>query len=184
MNKTTDLSVYTTGDFSTGAGPLKRLLWYFVNIIFFISPLNPISKLKVILLKVFGAKVGIGVVIKPAVNIKYPWKLTIGDYTWIGEKAWIDNLAPVTIGHNCCISQGAMLLCGNHNFAKSTFDLITKEIVLEDGAWVGAYSVVCPGVVCGSHSVLAVNSVATRNLLPYSIYQGNPAIKVKDRIIN
>lgn len=184
MNKTTDLSVYTTGGFSTGAGPLKRLLWYFVNIVFFISPLNPISKLKVILLRIFGAKVGQGVVIKPAVNIKYPWKLTIGNHTWIGEKAWIDNLAQVSIGQNCCISQGAMLLCGNHNFTKTTFDLITKEIVLEDGAWVGAYSVVCPGVVCGSHSVLAVGSVATRDLQPYAIYQGNPAIKVKDRIIN
>jgi putative colanic acid biosynthesis acetyltransferase WcaF len=77
-----------------------------------------------------------------------------------------------------------MLLCGNHNFAKPTFDLITREIVLEDGAWVGAYSVVCPGVKCASHSVLAVGSVATRNLEPYAIYQGNPAIKVKDRIIN
>jgi putative colanic acid biosynthesis acetyltransferase WcaF len=184
MNNVTDLSVYTTGDFSTGAGPIKRLLWYYVNIVFFISPLNPISSLKVFLLRLFGAKIGVGVVLKPSINIKYPWKLQIGNHTWVGEKSWIDNLAPVTIGSNCCISQGAMLLCGNHNFAKPTFDLITREIVLEDGAWVGAYSVVCPGVKCASHSVLAVGSVATRNLEPYAIYQGNPAMKVKDRIIN
>jgi putative colanic acid biosynthesis acetyltransferase WcaF len=183
MNKTTDLSVYTTGSFSTGAGPVKRLLWYLTNIVFFMNPLNPVSSLKIILLRTFGAKIGKGVVIKPSVNIKYPWKLSIGNYTWIGEKAWIDNLAPVHIGSHCCISQGAMLLCGNHNFSKTTFDLITKEIILEDGAWVGAQSVVCPGVICASHSVLAVNSVATRNLEAYSIYQGNPAVKVKERII-
>jgi len=182
MNKT-DLSLYTTGSFNTGAGPLKRLLWYFTNIVFFISPLNPVSSLKVGLLKLFGAKIGKGVVIKPAVNIKYPWKLTVGDYTWIGERVWIDNLAGVEIGKHCCISQGAMLLCGNHNFKKVTFDLITKSIILEDGAWVGAFSIVCPGVTLGSHSVLAVNSVATQPLNAYWIYQGNPANAVKERII-
>jgi len=183
MNKT-DLSGYTTGSFSTGAGVVKRTLWYYVNLLFFISPVLPISALKLALLRMFGAKIGRGVVIKPAVNIKYPWKLSIGDYSWIGEKAWIDNLDQVSIGSNCCISQGAMLLCGNHNFKKAGFDLITLPITLEDGAWIGAHSVVCPGVTCKSHSVLAVNSVATKNLEPYFIYQGNPAIQVKERIID
>lgn len=182
MNKT-DLSGYTTGSFSTGAGVLKRTLWYYVNLLFFISPVLPISSLKVALLRIFGAKIGRGVVIKPAVNIKYPWKLSIGDFSWIGEKAWIDNLDQVSIGSNCCISQGAMLLCGNHNFKKAGFDLITKPIVLEDGAWIGAHSVVCPGVICKSHSVLAVNSVATADMEPYFIYQGNPAVKTKERKI-
>lgn len=182
MNKT-DISGYTTGSFSTGAGVLKRTLWYYVNLLFFISPVLPISSLKVALLRIFGAKIGRGVVIKPAVNIKYPWKLSIGDFSWIGEKAWIDNLDQVSIGSNCCISQGAMLLCGNHNFKKAGFDLITKPIVLEDGAWIGAHSVVCPGVICKSHSVLAVNSVATADMEPYFIYQGNPAVKTKERKI-
>lgn len=182
MNKT-DLSGYTTGSFSTGAGVLKRTLWYYVNLLFFISPVLPISSLKVALLRIFGAKIGRGVVIKPAVNIKYPWKLSIGDFSWIGEKAWIDNLDQVSIGSNCCISQGAMLLCGNHNFKKAGFDLITKPIVLKDGAWIGAHSVVCPGVICKSHSVLAVNSVATADMEPYFIYQGNPAVKTKERKI-
>ncbi|KAF0202287.1 MAG: putative colanic acid biosynthesis acetyltransferase [Bacteroidetes bacterium] len=182
MNKT-DLSGYTTGSFSTGAGVLKRTLWYYVNLLFFISPVLPISSLKVALLRIFGAKIGRGVVIKPAVNIKYPWKLSIGDFSWIGEKAWIDNLDQVSIGSNCCISQGAMLLCGNHNFKKAGFDLITKPIVLEEGAWIGAHSVVCPGVICKSHSVLAVNSVATTDMEPYFIYQGNPAVKTKERKI-
>lgn len=184
MNKETDLSIYTTGNFKVNAGPFKRALWYLINIIFFQNPFNPSSSLKVILLRMFGAVIGHGVNIKPSVNIKYPWKLIIGDYTWIGEKAWIDNLDKVTIGNNCCISQGAMLLCGNHNFSKPGFDLMVKPIVLENGAWIGAYAVVAPGVTCKSHAVLAVNSVATKDLEPFSIYQGNPAVKVKDRVIN
>jgi len=135
------------------------------------------------LLRLFGGKVGKNVIIKPNVWIKYPWKLTIGSDVWIGEYAWIDNLASVQIGENVCISQGAMLLTGNHNYKKTSFDLMVSEIVLEAGSWVGTKSIVCPGIICKSHSVLAVNSVATKNLEEYSIYQGNPAIKVKSRDI-
>ncbi len=120
-------------------------------------------------------------VIKPKVNIKYPWFLILGDYVWIGEKVWIDNLAQVTIGSNVCISQGALLLCGNHNYKKPSFDLITGKITLEDGVWIGALATVCPGVCCKSHSILTVGSVATKDMDSYSIYQGNPAFKTKNR---
>lgn len=147
------------------------------------NPLNPISSVKVRLLRCFGAKIGKGVVIKPSVNIKYPWNLSIGDYTWIGENVWIDNLVQVTIGSNVCVSQGAMLLCGNHNYKKSTFDLMVGKIVLEDGCWVGAQSVVCPGITLHSHAVLGVASVANKNLDAYTIYQGNPAHMVRKRIM-
>jgi putative colanic acid biosynthesis acetyltransferase WcaF len=181
---TTDLSKYDNSSYNTGAGPLKRLCWYYVNVAFFKSALIPSSAWKCMLLRAFGARVAKGVNIKPSVNIKYPWRLSIGENTWIGENAWIDNLDDVEIGKNCCISQGAMLLCGNHNYRKSTFDLITGKIILEEGAWIGAHSVVCPGVTCKSHSVLAVNSVATRNMEPYGIYQGNPAVKVKERVFD
>src|SRR5690606_30573777 len=116
-------------------------------------------------------------------NIKYPWKLEIGDYTWIGEEVWIDNLEKVVIGKNCCLSQGAMILCGNHNHTKSTFDLIVRPVFLEDGAWIGAMSVVCPGVTLKTNALLTVHSVATKNLDANSIYQGNPAVKIKDRKI-
>jgi putative colanic acid biosynthesis acetyltransferase WcaF len=179
----TDLSKYDNSSYYPGAGGVKRLLWYYVNLAFFKSAIIPSSGLKCMLLRAFGAKVGKGVNIKPSVNIKYPWRLTIGDYTWIGENAWIDNLDDVEIGKHCCISQGAMLLCGNHNYRLSTFDLITGKIVLEDGVWIGAHSVVCPGVHCKSHAVLAVNSVATKTMEPYGIYQGNPAVQVKERKI-
>jgi len=127
------------------------------------------------LLRLFGAKVGVGVTIKPSVNVKYPWLLEIGNHVWIGEEVWIDNLTTVKIGNNCCLSQGAMLLTGSHNYKLDTFDLIVSKIELKDSVWIGAQAVVCPGVTCFENSVLSVASVATKNLEAGMIYQGNPA---------
>lgn len=180
----TDLSSYDNSWYNPGASFVKRTLWHFVHHLVFTHGFLPISSLKIVLLRVFGAKVGKGVNIKPSVNIKYPWLLEIGNYVWIGEKVWIDNLAKVTIGNDVCLSQGAMLLTGNHNYKIPTFDLIAGEILLEEGVWVGARSIVCPGVSCFSHSILSVNSVATKDLETYGIYQGNPAVKVKSREIS
>ena len=179
----TDLSTYDNAWYSPGAGFFKRSLWYFTNSLFLINPLNPSNSLKVFFLKLFGARVGKGVHIKPGVNIKYPWLLEIGNHVWIGEKAWIDNLTRVKIEDHVCLSQGAMLLTGNHNFKKSGFDLMIGEIHLEEGVWIGAQAVVCPGVTCKSHSVLTAGSVATTSLDAYWIYQGNPATAKKQRII-
>lgn len=181
MMKQTDLSKFNNSWYSPRRGVLIRILWYFINAIFFKASWNLSSGLKVILLRVFGAKVGKGVNIKPCVNIKYPWNLSIGDYSWIGENVWIDNLAYVEIGSNVCISQGALLLCGNHDYKSIMFDLMTGEIHIEDGAWVGAMSVVCPGVTLRSHAVLSVGSVASSDLEQYAIYKGNPAVKIRDR---
>jgi putative colanic acid biosynthesis acetyltransferase WcaF len=177
-----DLSKYNNNNYRPGS-KIKILIWYFVNVLFFINPLVPLSNIKVMLLRLFGAKVGEGVNIKPRVNIKFPWLLEIGNNVWIGENVWIDNLTKVTTGNNVCISQGVLLLCGNHNYKKSTFDLIVGEIHLEEGVWVGAKSVVCPGVTLKSHSILSVGSVANKDLQAYSIYQGNPAIKIRERNI-
>ena len=175
---------YDNSWYNPGGGILKRIAWYFTNVLFFINPLNPFSSIKVWLLRLFGAKIGMRVNIKPCVNVKYPWLLEVGDYTWIGENVWIDNLAKVKIGNNVCISQGAMLLCGNHNYKKSTFDLMIGEITLEDGSWIGAKSVVCPGVTVHTHAVLGVGSVANHDLDAYGIYLGYPADKVRERIID
>ncbi len=184
MQKQTDLSSYDNAAYKPGKNALIRFLWYFTNVLFFINPLNPLSSLKVFLLRLFGAKIGKGVVIKPSVNIKYPWRLKIGDYSWIGENVWIDNLANVEIGANCCLSQGAMLLCGNHNYKKISFDLITEGIILETGVWIGAKAIVTPGVHCKSHLVLSVNSVLTdKSTEEYMIYSGNPAKPLRKREI-
>lgn len=131
----------------------------------------------------FGAQIGNNVIVKPRVNIKYPWNISIGNNAWIGEGAWLDSLGKISLGANVCISQGAMLICGNHNYKKQTFDLIVGDINIDEGAWIGAGAIVCAGVNCKSHSVLTAGSVATSDLDEYSIYQGIPAIKIKDRII-
>lgn len=176
----TDLSGYDNSWYDAG-NPVKRTAWYLTNIIFFICPFFTFSSAKVFLLRLFGAKVGRGVVIKPSVNIKYPWKLKIGNHVWIGENVWIDNLGEVSIGNNVCISQGALILSGNHDYKKIKFDLVVKKILIEDGAWVGAKAIVANGAHCGSHSVLTAGSVASADLEPYSIYRGNPAVKIKER---
>lgn len=181
--ETVKLQHYNNSWYAPGAGKIAQLLWYLTNALFFINPLNPFSSLKVWLLRLFGAELGEGVVIKPGANIKYPWHLKVGNHCWIGEGVWIDNLTTVRLGNNVCLSQGAMLLTGNHNYKSPTFDLMVNEIVLEDGVWIGAQSTVCPGVHCASHAVLSVGSVATYNLEAYQIYQGNPAIPVRERRI-
>ena len=176
----TRLDKFDNSDFKPGSAS-KRILWTLASGIFFQTWFPWSSRIKVMILKAFGASIGKGLVLKPRVTIKYPWKLSIGNHVWIGEQVWIDNLAEVSIGNHVCISQGAMLLCGNHNYKKQTFDLMTGPIALEDGVWIGAKSIVAPGITCHSHSVLSVGSIATENLQAHGIYQGNTAILRKQR---
>jgi putative colanic acid biosynthesis acetyltransferase WcaF len=109
--------------------------------------------------------------------------LEIGDYVWLGEHVWLDNLEKISISSNVSLSQGAMLLTGNHDYTLSSFNYRNAPIVLEEGVWIGAKAVVCPGVTCKSHSILTVGSIATKNLEAYTINQGNPAEKIRQRII-
>lgn len=166
--------------YKPGRSVITRVIWHFINAGLLNSSL-PGSSFRVFLLRSFGARIGRGVVIKPYVSVKYPWRLQVGDHCWIGEQVWIDNLADVTIGDHVCISQGALLLTGNHNYKREAFDLIVKPIVVENGTWLGAKSVTGPGTVCRTHSILSLGSVATGTLEPYTIYRGNPAVAVKER---
>ncbi|MBK0378185.1 WcaF family extracellular polysaccharide biosynthesis acetyltransferase [Mucilaginibacter segetis] len=179
----TDLSAYNNQPYHPGGSVFKRVLWYYINNLIFNTGLFPFNWLKVSLLKLFGGKIGFNVTIKPRVNIKYPWLLTISNNTWIGENVWIDNLVMVTIGSNVCISQGAFLQTGSHNYKKTTFDLITGNIVLEDGVWIGCAAIINHSVIMASHSVLTSGSVATKSTEPYFVYQGNPAVKIRPRVI-
>ena len=129
----------------------------------------------------FGARIGRGVVIKPGVRVKYPWLLDVGHHSWLGEDCWIDNLAPVRIGANVCVSQGAYLCTGNHDWNDPAFKLIVKSIVLHDGAWAGARALIAPGVEIGACGVAAAGSVVTTSIPPYEIHAGNPARFVRRR---
>jgi putative colanic acid biosynthesis acetyltransferase WcaF len=180
----TDLSVYTSGTFDRGAGVIKEGLWLVVS--FFLFRLCPFSfsAFKCAVLRIFGAKVGRNVTIKPQVKITFPWKLTVGDHVWLGEESWLLNLERIAIGSHACISQRAVLCTGSHDYKRTTFNLITRPITIEDGAWVGAGSYVGPGVTIESHAVLTFGSVATQNLPAYGIYRGNPAVLVRERRIS
>lgn len=182
MTLKTNLSAFNNHWYKPGGSVVKRVLWYIVSATV-VNSFFPISSVKIFWLKLFGAKIGSNVLIKPKVNIKYPWRLKIANNVWIGESVWIDNLDDVEIGNNVCLSQGAMLLCGNHDYTKTSFDLMIGKIILEDGVWVGARAVVCPGSVIRTHAIITVGSVASGELEAYSIYSGNKAVKIKARTI-
>ncbi len=181
----TDLSRFDTGaEYSIGASKLKWILWFFANAIIVRNPMNPSYAIKRATLRKIHAKIGHSGTVKPGVNIKFPWKLEVGNYVWLGENVWIDNNEPIVIKDHTCLSQGAMLLTGNHDYKKVAFDYRGGTgVTLEEGVWIGAQAVVCPGVTVKSHAVLAVGSVAVSDLEPYTIYQGNPAQKVRERVI-
>ena len=178
-----NLRLFDGSDFNKGAGFLKQTLWYFINALFVRPSWNPFMGVKIGLLRLFGAKIGKRICLKPCVLIKSPWNLVIGDDCWIGEKVWIDNLDKVYIGSNVCISQGALVFSGNHDYTQVNFPYRNAPIVIEDGAWVGAKAVVAPGVTIRSHSILSLGAVCTKDTEPFGIYQGNPAVKIKTREI-
>jgi putative colanic acid biosynthesis acetyltransferase WcaF len=119
-------------------------MWYILSGLFFNSFI-PGNIIRVIILKLFGCKIGKNIIIKPNVKIKYPWKLEIGDNSWIGENVWIDNISMVTIGSNTCISQGVYICCGSHDFKDERFRLLTEDIEIGSNCWIAAKSLIGPG---------------------------------------
>ena len=183
MNGSVDLAKFNNSWYQPGSS-IKRLLWYACNALFFKTYWFPLNTFKIQLMKLFGAKIGTNVRIKPNVNVKYPWFLEIGNYVWIGEGVWLDCLGSVKISDHVCISQGALVLSGSHNYNKSAFDLLIKPIELKKGSWVGAKAIVTQGTIMESHALLAAGSVASGLLKSYGIYKGNPAILIKKRAIS
>lgn len=175
-----DLMRYDNKEFDRGCSIFKEFLWVLISGLFF-STWIPGSAWRITALRIFGAKIGSNVVIKPRAKIKFPWKLSVGDNTWIGESAWVDNLAQVDIGSNVCISQGVYLCTGSHDWISNGFDLIVKQITIQDQVWLGAYCRLGPGVVVAKGAVLSLGSIATKSLSSNSIYKGNPAKFVKLR---
>ena len=159
-----------------GRSSLVEAIWYFTRRVFFTTSFPWPSGMKSVLLRLFGAKVGRGVVIKPRVAIHFPWKLSIGDHTWIGEEAWILNFEPVKIGSHACISQRAFLCGGNHDYRSGDFRYRNAPISVGDGAWIGAQAFVAPGVEIGRECVVCAGSVATGSLPAGMICSGNPCV--------
>ena len=166
-----------------GGSPVSRTLWFFLGAPLLRCSIQPTSAIRRGLLRMFGAKVGQGVVIKPGVRVKYPWRLRVGDHAWIGEDVWIDNLADIELGSHSCVSQGAYLCTGNHDWSDPNFGLRVEPITIGEGAWVGAKATVCPGISLGNYGVLTAGSIAVRPIPKLEIHAGNPAEFIRSRRI-
>lgn len=164
-----------------GAGKLKEISWYFIKMIFFLSAFPYPNSVKTALLRLFGSKIGKSVIIKPRVNIHFPWKLIIGDNVWIGEEAFLLNFELLTIGNNVCISQRAFLCGGNHDFRVPEMPYRNGPVTLMDGCWVGASVFISPGVTVGVDTVITSGSIVTASLESNGIYKGNPLAYIKPR---
>lgn len=175
------LDTFNNSWYSPGGSALRRALWFFFGQPFLAARWQPLSNLRRGLLRLFGARIGKGVVIKPGVRIKYPWRLSVGDHVWIGEDCWIDNLADVSIGSHACLSQDVYLCTGNHDWSDRSFGLRPGEIVIGNGSWIGARAVLGPGVQTGDGSIAALGSVVNRAIPAWEVHAGNPAQFVRTR---
>jgi putative colanic acid biosynthesis acetyltransferase WcaF len=181
-NQAVRLDLFDGGAFDRGRPAVIEAFWLLVQWAF-ISSWIPGSTHRRFLLRLFGARIGSGVILKPGIRVKFPWRLAIGNQSWIGERVWIDNLAEVTIGAHCCLSQGAYLCTGSHDWSKPAFDLITRPIRIDDGAWIAAGATIGPGVNVGAGAVLLLGSVAVRDLGAGDLHQGVPAARTGRRRI-
>jgi putative colanic acid biosynthesis acetyltransferase WcaF len=155
--------------------------WYLLKCLFFLSPLPWPSGFKCSLLRLFGATIGRQVYIKPRVNIHFPWKLSVGDFTWIGEEVFLLNFEPIAIGAHCCISQRAFLCTGNHDYRQVDMPYLNRSIYIGDGAWIGAQVFVAPGSAVGSETVVTAGSVVFGDLVAGMVCSGNPCRPIKPR---
>jgi putative colanic acid biosynthesis acetyltransferase WcaF len=158
-----------------------RITWHVVSALVFQSALVLPSRWKALLLRAFGARIGDGLVIKPRVTIKYPWFLEVGHHVWLGEGVWIDNHTTVALGAHVCISQGAYLFTGNHDWNDPRFRFFCQPITLGDGAWVAAKAIVCPGSVLARMSVVGAGMVWRGTTAPAAVYTSPrpPALPVR-----
>ena len=177
-----NLATFSNSQFDRGRSKVVELLWIVLSA-FFLSSSIPGSAHRVLLLRMFGADIGKRVNIKPRIRVKFPWRLVIGENSWIGEAVWIDNLTDVNIGSNSCVSQGVYLCTGSHDWSSPSFDLIVKPIVIGDAAWIAAQSAVGPGVTVGEGAVLGFGSITSKDLEAWTVYSGSPAELVRARKI-
>jgi len=172
-----DLTSYDNRSYVPGRSLFIRTLWYFISLAVFESGWIPLSRPKRWLLRLFGASIGSGLVIKPHVWIKYPWRLVVGDHCWIGQGASIDNLADVQLGNHVCLSQQVYICTGSHDYRRPSFDLITRPVKLGNGVWLGARALILGGVSVGANAVVAAGSIVVRNVPAGTLMVGHGEVK-------
>jgi putative colanic acid biosynthesis acetyltransferase WcaF len=173
------LDRFNNDDFDRGSTRLVEAAWWLVRAIVFDHRIPVPSRLKVSLLRLFGAKIGRGVVIRSRVIVTFPWRLELGDFVWLGDEVLLLNLDRISIGSHVCVSQRALLCTGSHEYNKPGFDLVTAPIVVGDHCWIGAMVFVGPGVTIETQSVCAAASVVVKDVGHQALVAGNPARVVR-----
>ena len=158
-----DLAGFTGVGYDKGRNIVRQALWVATSSLVIERTWCP-ARLRVGILRAFGATIGRGVHIRQHVRIHWPWKLTIADNAWIGVDAWLLNLEPITIGSNVCISQGVFLCTGSHDHRSPTFEFDNAPIVIEDGAWVAARATVLRGVTVGAGAIVGATALVTKSV--------------------
>ena len=166
------LEKFSNSEFHRGRPRVVEALWILISGVF-VSSWLPGSAWRVLLLRLFGAKIGQSVVVKPRLLVKFPWRLSIGNHCWLGERLWIDNLADVIINDNVCISQGVYFCTGSHDWASITFDLVVKQINVESHVWVCARSSIGPGVTIREGAVVAMGCVISKDISSWTVHYFN-----------
>lgn len=161
------------GDGYTKGRPIHvQAAWIAVSSLVFKKWWCP-NSLRIGILRLFGASIGQRVIIRMDVTVHWPWKLTIGSDTWIGQQSWLLNLEPISIGSNVCISQGVLLCTGSHDRRSPTFEFDNKAIAVSDGAWVAARATVLRGVIIGQGATVGATALVSRDVPADSIVVAN-----------
>lgn len=169
-----DLRQYDQSWFDRGRPGWYILLWWLVQAVIF--PLTPhfAHGIRAAVLQAFGAQLGRGVSIRPTARFTYPWKVAIGDYSWIGDDVVLYSLDRITIGEHCVISQQTYLCTGSHDIQDPGFGLKTAPIAIGNGVWIASDCFVAPGVQIGSNAVIGARSTVLKHLPEQQVCWGNP----------
>jgi putative colanic acid biosynthesis acetyltransferase WcaF len=157
-------------------------LWWFIQATLFRMSPQFLYGYRRFILRVFGAKIGKKVIIRPSVKITYPWKISIGDYSWIGDDVNLYSLGEIEIGKNVVISQKSYLCTGSHDYLKIDFPIFSKKITIEDECWIATDVFVAPGITIQKSTIVGSRSSVYTNLPSNKVCIGNPAKVVKNRM--
>ncbi|MDA9405942.1 WcaF family extracellular polysaccharide biosynthesis acetyltransferase [Bradyrhizobium sp. CCBAU 45384] len=160
-----------------GRSGMTVLLWQVVQQTLFAWSPQPAYGWRRWLLRIFGAEVGQGVLVRPTARVTYPWKVKLGNHCWIGDHAELYSLGPIAVGESAVVSQRSYLCAATHDYKNINFPLIAKQVVIEREAWVAADCFVAPGVTIGKGAIVGARSTVLRDVEARSIVAGNPAIK-------
>lgn len=167
--------LFTPGDFDRGRPRWFEICWYFVKVWFFLSPWPWPNSLKRRLLILFGAKVGKRPNIRPRINIHFPWKLTMGDYCWLGDSCEILNLEPITLEDHVALAHEVYLAAAGHNVRSRTMAYDNRPILIKRGTWVATRVFVGPGVTIGENCIIGAGALVVKSVPDDSIVLSQPA---------